>query len=266
MKTLKTAAVVALTLLAAACSVAPDAGYEAVLVQKPILFGHGGVSETPVKAGRTFVAPTTDAIYVNVQPIQFTEHFDDLMSSDGVPLDFDASLRMRVLDSVKLVRDFGLKFYETNVQADFRKLVRDEVKKHGMNETAINASAAEEIDNGVTEKLTAVLKASGVPVGELVVNLGRANPPDSIKTQRTETAAQEQRVNTEKQRELAEQVRKRAETTRAEADNAYRQGMQLSPEQFIQLKRIEGLSYIAAHAKEFTAIVGAEVVPTVNVR
>ena len=38
----------------------------------------------------------------------FTEHFDDLMSLDGVPLDFDASLRVQVTDSVALVDKFGV--------------------------------------------------------------------------------------------------------------------------------------------------------------
>ena len=45
--------------------------------------------------------------------------------------------------------------------------------------------------------------------------MGRANPPDSIKNQRIETAAQEQRANAEKQRKLAEDQRKEAEQARA---------------------------------------------------
>jgi len=71
------------------------------------------------------------------------------------------------------------------------------------------------------------------------MTVGRANPPDAIKNQRIETAAQEQRSNTEKQRKLAEDQRRAAETSRAEADNAYREAMHLSPEQFIQLEMIK---------------------------
>ena len=49
------AAVVAMLLLAmAGCkSIAPDAGHEIVLVEKPIFFGHGGINPEPVRAGRT---------------------------------------------------------------------------------------------------------------------------------------------------------------------------------------------------------------------
>jgi len=66
-----------------------------------------------------------------------------------------------------------------------------------------------------------------------------ANPPDSVKNQRVETATHEQRINTEKQRKLAEDQRMLAEQSRAAADNAYREAMHLSPEQFIQLETIK---------------------------
>jgi len=71
------------------------------------------------------------------------------------------------------------------------------------------------------------------------MTVGKANPPDAIKNQRIETAAQEQRSNTERQRKLAEDQRLQAETSRAAADNAYREAMHLSPEQFIQLEQIK---------------------------
>ena len=71
------------------------------------------------------------------------------------------------------------------------------------------------------------------------MTVGRANPPDSIKHQRIETATQEQRIQTEKQTKLAEDQRLLAEQSRAAADNAYREAMHLSPEQFIQLEQIK---------------------------
>jgi Ca2+-dependent lipid-binding protein len=71
------------------------------------------------------------------------------------------------------------------------------------------------------------------------MTVGKANPPDSVKNQRIETATQEQRIQTEQQMKLAEDQRKAAETSRADADNAYREAMHLSPEQFIQLETIK---------------------------
>src|SRR5512133_160720 len=127
-------------------SVKPGAGIEAVLVHKPLIFGHGGVDPEPVKTGRSYVWFTTEPIYVNMQPIQFNEHFEDLMSSDGVPLDFDSIIRLKVIDSITLIRDFGPQWYDKNVKAEFRNRVRQAVRKHGMNETAIDTKAIDAID------------------------------------------------------------------------------------------------------------------------
>lgn len=246
-------------------SVTPDAGQEAVLVRKPILFGHGGVDPTPVKTGRTFVAWTTSAVYVPIVPQQFTVHFEDLMSSDGVPLDFDAIIRLRIKDSVRLVAEFGSDWYKANVEAEFKNRVRQAVRKHGMNETAINASAIDQIDEEVSKALEAYVAKARLPIELIDVTVGRANPPDSIKHQRVETAAQEQRVNTEKQRALAENSRLAAERARADADNAYREAMKLSPDQFLQLETIK-MQQQACAKGPCTFILGGGAMPVMNVK
>jgi regulator of protease activity HflC (stomatin/prohibitin superfamily) len=246
---------------------APDAGYEAVLVKKPMIFGHGGVDPQPVKTGRQVIALTTDEVLVSVVPQQFPVHFDDLMSSDGVPLDFDGVIRLQVTDSVRLIRDFGPTWYQTNVEMEFRNRVRQSVRKHGMNETAINTSAIEAIDAEVSDAMDKYIAEAKLPVKLLQVTVGRANPPDSIKSQRIETAAQEQRVNTERQRKLAEDQRKAAEMSRAEADNAYRTAMQLSPAQYLALETIK-MQQEACAAGHCTFIVGSgsQAVPVINVK
>ena len=236
MKLLMTFAIVFMT---TACSrVMPQAGEEAVLIQKPLIFGHGGIVETPVKTGSEFIAWTTDYVIVGMQPVQVQEHFDDLMSLDGVPLDFDAVIRIQVTNSVDLIRSFGEKWYHNNLQAEFRNRVRQAVRKHGMNETAISTKAIEEIDNEISESITRYLSDAKLPIKLIQITVGKANPPDSIKNQRVETAAQQQRVLTEQQRKLAEDSRKAAELSRAEADNAYRNAMTLTPEQFLRLHQI----------------------------
>lgn len=220
-------------------SVEVGPGQEAVLIMKPLLFGHGGIDPTPVKTGMDFIASTTDAIMVDMQPRQYEQNFDDMMSSDGVPLDFHAILRIQVVDSVQLISKFGEKWYEKNLQAEFQSAVRQAVKKHGMNETAIQSSAVDQIDAEVFEALTTKIKEKGIPAVLLDITVGKANPPDSIKNQRIATAAEQQRVITETQRKLAEDARLQAEMSRAAADNAYREAMKLSPEQYLQLEEIK---------------------------
>lgn len=244
-------------------TVSPDAGTQGVLIYKPMFFGHGGVDQTPVQPGLTWVAWTTGAVYVNMQPQRIDVEFADLMTSDGVPIDFHAVLTYRIVDSVTLVRDFGADysdkgvpgFYIRNLDQPFRTAVRDSVKKRGMNEMAIQATAAEHVDAEVTEHLQQIIKETKVPVVLVDVSLGRANPPDAILHQRVETAAQEQRINTERQRKLAEDMRKMAEESKAIADAAYNQkmndtgGKNLSPEQYLKYLEIEMKRQVCAASK-----------------
>ena len=127
---------------------------------------------TPVKTGLKYVAFTTRGIDVNMQPRRIDAEFTDLMTSDGVPIDFHAVISLQVIDSVKLVRDFGADagpdgipgFWNRNLDQPFRTAVRDAVKAHGMNEMAIQATAADEVDNVVTEHLLRIVKETNVPV------------------------------------------------------------------------------------------------------
>jgi regulator of protease activity HflC (stomatin/prohibitin superfamily) len=237
------------------------------------VFGSGGVDDTSVKPGRKYVAWTTSAIDVNMQPARVDAEFNDLMTSDGVPIDFHAVISYQVTDSVKLVRDFGADvnehglpgFWARNLDQPFRTATRDAVKKHGMNEMAIMATAAEEVDLEVTNHLLAIVKETGVPIRVLDVSLGRANPPDAILHQRVETAAQEQRINTEKQRKLAEDQRKLAEESRAAADQAYNQKMGLNTEQYVSLRAIEMQREVCAKGG-CTFLFGGGATPIINLK
>ena len=97
-----------------------------------------------------------------------------------IPLDFDAKIRLQVTDSVRLVKEFGIDWYRVNVGPVFLRYIRDAVKKRGMNETAITAKAADEIDNEVTDAMKAYLTASSLPIRLVDVTLGKANPPDAL--------------------------------------------------------------------------------------
>jgi len=229
-----------LALILGGCSVyAPDAGHQVVLVEKPWFFGHGGVNPEPVTTGRTWAAITTDGVDVSMQPQRFEQDMSDTMSADGVPLGFHAMITLQVTDAVALVKNFGPNWYQNNVEPQFMQDIRQSVRNHGMNEVAINSSAIDAIDNEVRGQLESFFNSSHIPVRILSMTVGRAIPPDAIKDQRIQTAAQEQRIQTEKEVTLAEEQRAKAEAARAVADNAYRQAIGLSPAQFIELQRIQ---------------------------
>src|SRR5580700_3622606 len=232
-----------LLILSATCMVgcstySPDAGHEVVLVEKPWLLGHGGVDPESVKTGRTYAAISTDGVDVYMQPQKFETEMADTMTQDGVPITFHAIMVLQVVDSVSLIKNFGPDWYKNNMEEPFKTMIRQAVRKRGMNETAISTTALDAIDAEIRDQLIAFIKDKKLPVQLLTMTVGKANPPDAIKNQRIETATQEQRIQTEKQTKLAEDQRQQAEQSRANADNAYREAMHLSPEQFIQLETI----------------------------
>jgi hypothetical protein len=231
-------------ILTAACSsVAPNAGEEAVLIHKPMLFGHGGVNDAPVRTGRAYVAWTTDHVIVNMQPVAFQQAFDDMNSSDGVPLDFNAQMTLVVTDSVRMVRQFGSDLrlvYSNNIAKEFESLTRKAVRNHA--EAQIATTAIDQIDNDVEQGIRAHLKMIGIPFALREITVGKANPPDSIEAQRIETAAQRQRKNTETERNLAEIARKTAEESRASADRAYNDNIGITETQNVELKKTQMIS------------------------
>jgi regulator of protease activity HflC (stomatin/prohibitin superfamily) len=250
------------SVLAIACvgcsSYTPDAGHEVVLIEKPLIFGHGGVDPSPVSAGRTFTAWTTEGIDVYMQPTKFETEMPDIMTSDGVPITFHAIAILQVTNSVDLIQRFGPMWYQNNLEEQFKTMVRQAVRKHGMNETAISTTALDEIDGEIKDQLNAFIAQKKLPVQLVTMTVGKANPPDAIKNQRIETATQEQRIQTEKQTKLAEDQRQQAEQSRANADNAYREAMHLSPEQFIELKRIEMLQNACSGDSKCTFVQGTQ--------
>jgi len=237
---ISTAITLALAVSLSGCSsYSPDAGHEVVLVEKPWVFGHGGVDSEPVKTGRTFTAFTTDGIDVYMQPQKLETELPDTMTQDGVPITFHAIMVLQVVDSVSLIKNFGPDWYKNNMEEPFKTMIRQAVRKRGMNETAISTTALDAIDNEIRDELVAFIREKKLPIQLVTMTVGKANPPDAIKNQRIETATQEQRIQTEKQTKLAEDQRQQAEQSRANADNAYREAMHLSPEQFIQLEMIK---------------------------
>jgi SPFH domain / Band 7 family len=248
---MKTVLPVLLASLLGGCNAfTPDAGHEIVLIEKPWFFGHGGVESEPVKTGRSYGALTTQGVDVYMQPQKLEVELRDTMTSDGVPITFHAIIIVQVTDSVALIRNFGTDWYRNNMEEQFKTMVRQAVRTRGMNETAISTSALDAIDAEIRDALTAFIAAKGLPVKLVTMTVGRANPPDSIKNQRIETATQEQRI-------LAEQ-------SRASADNAYREAMHLSPEQFIQLEMIKMQRAVCGEGKTACTFIQNGATPVYN--
>lgn len=254
-------AIAMLVLGLAGCSkINVEPGHEAVLIEKPLIFGHGGIDSEPVKAGTAVVALTTDAYDVGMYPFTVDEEFDDIMPKDNNPIDYHAAIRLRITDSVKLIHDFQWEWYKNNLQRPFQTMNRQIVRQYTMPELALQQEVVDYVEKNLEEQVSAFLKAKGIPVVVEGITLGRISPNKAIISAYNDTGVQQQRSKTEHQRKLAEDARKEAETSRALADKAYEDTLGLSAQQFIQLQQIK----MCGEKQSCSVFLGASPTPIVG--
>lgn len=230
---------VALALSISACTVvAPDPGYESVLVDKPIIFGHGGVRPETGKPGRGYTWFSTSEITVPVTPQALTVTFNDFASKDNILLDFSSTIQYRITDPALLVSKYGLdKWFDNNVHNQYLSIVREAVKSYTMTEMMSSPTAAAVMDETITKHIRSVVKEEGLPVEIMSISLGKAVPNQNVLTQMNETAAQQQRLKTLVQATEAEKQRELEQIAKAKADNAFRNNMNMSVEQYVAIEQ-----------------------------
>lgn len=223
-----------------------EPGTELVINDKPYFFGHEGVRPEPIREGRKLLFITSSATQVVKTPLSEQIAFDDYSSRDNILLDFHTTIQYRVTDSVTLVRDFGADWLKNNVLLQYASIVREEVKKHTMTDMMSDPNTATTIDRVVTDQLKQLVRDSKLPIEVLNVSLGRAKPNSNVLEQMNQTAAQQQRKKTLVEATAAEEQREKEQIAKARADNAYRNAMNLSPEQFVQLETVKRYSEACA--------------------
>jgi regulator of protease activity HflC (stomatin/prohibitin superfamily) len=254
------------------CRTTVEPGHEKVFNRKPAIFlWMGGVSPEPLKSGSAFIAPTTSEIDVNMLPQTFDEEFKDIMPRDNNPVDYHAAVRLRIVDSVGMVKNFGTDWYRNNVQRPFQTMNRQELRQYSMPELALQQEVVATVESSLKKQLADYLASirrkdgtpGGLPVEVQDVTLGRISPQPEIIASYNETGVQQQRAKTEAQRAAAEVARKDAETRRALADRAYEETMGLTPAQYIQLQQIK---MCGEKAGACTVILNGSATPVVSVK
>lgn len=227
-------------------NVAPNAGEEAVLIHKPILFGHGGVDDEPVETGRQYEWFSTDYVIVSMLPQKFDEKLDDAASNDNTLLDFNTQIQLQVNDnkSPVLIKNYGSDWYVNVIQEVYRNTVRNYISKFGPFDLMSNREVLDSINyavkNDMEEYIAELSDKSGeLPITVVNVVVGRAIPNEKQKAEMDNTAAATQAKRTEESRLEMLKAKEAAERQRAIADKAYQKELGLSTDQFIQLKAWE---------------------------
>lgn len=222
-----------------------EPGFEAVLVDQPYFFGHGGIRQETVKTGAVWTWGSTHATQVDMRPIQVEEKFDDMMSADNIPVNFHSYIKVHVTNAPQLTEKFGLKWYDNNAKESFRTIIRDLCKGAKMTDLVTDASLLIKMQADAKQQIAETLGKIGIPVVVDAVTIGRITPNQSVMAAINATAAQQQMQKTQMERAKTEDFRRQGEINRAKADNAYREAMGLSPDLFVRLEGIKAFEKAA---------------------
>lgn len=220
---------------------AVGAGTEGVVIKKPWIFGHGGVSPEPIETGLSWTAWSTEVQRYDIKPVKIKENFVDLTASDNVAIDFDAYITSQIIkgQTPSLHENFGVNWYDNNLKDVFRKAVRNEARTRSSIELRTNEKSIDGVQEKVHKIVNAYIKETGLPIKITKVVIGKIIPPEEVLKEAERTAAQKQRLKTQEMIQKAEVARKGAETARALADKAYMNKLGINGDQYIRLKELD---------------------------
>ena len=217
------------------------AGEEGVMIKKPWIFGHGGVEVEPLLTGLTWTVWSTQVKRVSVKPFNQNETFDDLITADNNPVDFKVHLTFKHIKGKTpiLVEQFGADWYKNKVREPLRASVREFTKSHLMFDMTTNPDTTRQLEIRVQEDIRKFMKIEGMPTELVLATVGKVSPPARVLAETINTGVQKQKVKSNRNRVLAESEREAAERASAKADKAYMDEMEMSPDQYLSMKKLE---------------------------
>lgn len=272
MKPIRLIQILLIALTVSSCTrVSVNGDEEAVLLKQPLIFGHGGVDETPITAGSSFVALTTSEIKFKIIPVTYKEPFKDMMTSDNTPINVDAYLKLQIKRGMtpQLYTLFGENWYQNSVMAFFRNLVREQLSEHEMFKLTSNRQILYSIQKNIQVSLEKYITKERIPVIVKDVTLGSITPPQEVLEETRRTASQNQSLLTQQARANSELARKQAEINKAIADKAYQTQMGMSVAEYLSLRKLE-IDYekveLVRSKKNVTVVMGEGLTPTIPIK
>ena len=236
-----------------------DAGQEGVMVKKPWVFGHGGVEDQPIRTGLVWTAWSTEVVRVDVKPFNVTEPFDDLITVDNNPVDFNIHMTFKHIEgkTPELVEKFGINgWYINKVQEPLRNSVRDFTKSRTMFEMTTDPKTVYELEKKVSEEIREFLKKENIPTELVLATIGKVMPPQAVLDATIQTGVQKQNVLTQVERVKAEQARELAEKASANADKAYMTAINMSADQYLKMKELDNQKLAIEKGNNVSIIMG----------
>ena len=227
------------------CTRTVDENTVGVCIKRPYMIGSSGTEV--LKPGRYVVAWSSSIEPLFSTPMKYKETFTNLTTKDKSDVDFDFYFNLQIVQDQAnvLYSDFTLEWYKTNLQPEFRRIIRDKGMAYDMIPITSDPKVAQEIENYVLAECRKFIEKSKVPVVLNSVSMGKADPPKEVTVERSATAAAKQRANTLIQDGKNLDTERNNEGRRALKDQEYMKKMKLSTAQFVQLEqlRVQEVAY-----------------------
>lgn len=251
--------------------VSPNGDQESVVIEKPVIFGSGGVDSEPLSSGSHWVAASTDHVEFTITPVNHEEQIQEVMTKDNTPIDLTINLQLQVIKgkTPELYRNFGVEWYKNNIFPYFRSNARNEFSKYELFELTTNRTIASKLAEILLAKIQDFVKVNGLPINVMSVNISGISPPQEVLDETKKTAAQNQQSVTQKSRAEAELSRKQAEINKAIADRAYQVQMGMNTEEYLHLRQLEiekEKVELIKDKQNVSIIFGGNVQPTYNIK
>lgn len=242
-------ACVSIATLSGCTSAAPDGDEVGILIMKPWFFGHGGICDEPVQTGQTWCALSTDVVYMKVTPIAYDEHIEDAYSNDNTQLDWDIQIILQIQGEKApiLLRNYGIDWYKNNIHKPFTSHFYNLVGNYSPFDLMSNRAVTDSIEVLMKKYMETYIVDLSKKKGEMPVTvnniiIGKGTPNEQMKKEMDRTAAMIQERKSQEQRQATEKAREAAERQRARADRAYMAELNLTTQDFINLKWIQTIS------------------------
>lgn len=246
MKIIKYFIMLVVSIIATSCQLAVVDGDEVgVFIKQPLFFGEGGVDNNPLLQGSEWCVFSTDFVTYKSVNIKYSESFDDIASDDGTPLDMTAHVFIRIIPEKAAVlhKNYGPEWYNNNIKEVFRERVRNFISTYNMrsliSEREIYDSVKLDIIQDLREYVSYCGKTKEFPIEITNVIVDKAKPNEGVLEELNNTAIFMQQSQTEGMKQEMQKQRDKTEYLRAIADKRYQQTMNLSSDQFIQLKALD---------------------------
>lgn len=224
-------------------SVSVNPGEVAVLVDKPWLFGKGGIRSEVWGTGLQYTWPSTNAIIYKTIPITFEEHFENIVTKDNNPITFSCYIKISVkADSAWYLQDkFSEDWYKQNISPRFRTKVRDKACMFEMFQLTSQREIVTKIEKELEAEMSNYVKQIKMPLlsDAFECNVGSVQPQPEVLKEIAATAAKVQSQKTQVEEGKYQDERRTAEEKRAVADLAYMNKMGLNRDQFVQLEVVK---------------------------